>query len=133
MRFRLVNLIVIAIVIVVAFVVVGAVVAVPGYIAAIRSAREAALKEDLHMLRDGIHTYMVDKQKRPQSLKDLVTAGYLKQIPDDPMTHSNETWVTKTTTDLQSVKVQADSSGGVDDVHSGSREQGSNGTSYSTW
>jgi general secretion pathway protein G len=117
--------------IVMAIIMVLAVVAVPSYIAAIRSAREAVLKEDLHVMRTAIDSFTADKQKAPQSLEDLVTDGYLKSIPDDPMTHSKETWVTETTTDLQSVD-QTDT-GGIDDVHSGSQEPGSNGQPYSTW
>jgi general secretion pathway protein G len=117
--------------IVMAIIMVLAVVAVPSYIAAIRSAREAVLKEDLHVLRTAIDSFTADKQKAPQSLEDLVTNGYLKTIPDDPMTHSKDTWVTETTTDLQSVD-QTDT-GGIDDVHSGSQEPGSNGQPYSTW
>jgi len=132
-RFRLVKrMIVIATVMVVVIIVVLTVVTLPGYIAAVRSAREAVLQEDLHVLRDGIHSYTADKQKPPQSLGDLLKAGYLKQIPEDPMTHSSKTWVTETTAQLQSPNVQADS-GGIDDVHSGSHEQGSNGRPYSAW
>jgi general secretion pathway protein G len=116
--------------IVMAIIMVLAVVAVPSYIAAIRAAREAVLKEDLHVLRNAIDSYTADKQKAPQSLDDLVQEGYLKKIPDDPMTHTKDTWVTDTSSDLHSVD-QTDP--GIDDVHSGSQEQGSNGQPYSTW
>ena len=129
-RFRLVKRT--TTVLMVAIIGVIAVVAVPRYQTAIRSAREAVLKEDLHVLRDKIHSYTADRKKPPQSLADLVAAGYLKQIPADPMTHSSGTWRTETTADLQSFKVQA-GSGGIEDVHSGSQEQGSNGRPYSTW
>lgn len=116
--------------IVMAIIMVLAVVAVPSYIAAIRAAREAVLKEDLHVLRNAIDSYTADKQKAPQSLDDLVQAGYLKSIPEDPMTHSNSSWVTDTSDALSSVD-QTDP--GIDDVHSGSQEQGSNGQPYSSW
>jgi general secretion pathway protein G len=116
--------------IVMAIIMVLAVVAVPSYIAAIRAAREAVLKEDLHVLRNAIDSYTADKQKAPQSLDDLVQEGYLKSIPDDPMTHTKDTWVTDTSSDLHSVD-QTDP--GIDDVHSGSQEQGSNGQPYSAW
>jgi general secretion pathway protein G len=116
--------------IVMAIIMVLAVVAVPSYIAAMRAAREAVLKEDLHVLRTAIDSFTADKQKAPQSLDDLVTEGYLKNIPDDPMTRSKETWVVEQNTDLHSVD-QTDP--GIDDVHSGSQEQGSNGQPYSTW
>ncbi|KAA6458269.1 type II secretion system protein [Acidobacteria bacterium AB60] len=117
--------------IVMAIIMVLAVVAVPSYIAAMRSAREAALKEDLHVLRNAIDSYTADKQKAPQELQDLVQEGYLRSIPEDPMTHSKETWVTEKSDNLSSVD-QTDS-GGIDDVHSGSQEQGSNGQPYNTW
>jgi general secretion pathway protein G len=116
--------------IVMAIIMVLAVVAVPSYIAAMRSAREAVLKEDLFVLRTAIDSYTADKQKAPQSLEDLVQEGYLKKIPDDPMTHSKDTWVADTSSDLHSVD-QTDP--GIDNVHSGSQEQGSNGQPYSTW
>src|SRR5258708_15992479 len=86
--------------IVMAIIMVLAVVAVPSYIAAMRQAREAVLKEDLHVLRNAIDSFTADKQKAPQSLDDLVQEGYLKSIPDDPMTHSKESWVTETTDSL---------------------------------
>ena len=117
--------------IVMAIIMVLAVVAVPSYIAAMRSAREAVLKEDLHVLRNAIDSYTADKQKAPQSLDDLVQEGYLKSIPEDPMTHTKDTWVTEKSDTLSSVD-QTDS-GGIDDVHSGSQEQGSNGQPYNTW
>ena len=116
--------------IVMAIIMVLAVVAVPSYIAAMRAAREAVLKEDLHVLRNAIDSYTADKQKAPQTLEDLVQEGYLKSIPDDPLTHSKETWVTEASTDLHSVE-QTDP--GIDDVHSGSQEPGSNGKPYSEW
>lgn len=132
-RFRLMKrMILIAAVMVAAIIVALAVAALPGYNSAMRSAREAILKEDVHVLRDGIHSYTADKQKPPQSLGDLLTAGYLMQIPEDPMTHSRATWVTETTARLQSPNAQAGSEG-IDDVRSGSHEQGSNGRSYSAW
>jgi general secretion pathway protein G len=117
--------------IVMAIIMVLAVVAVPSYISAMRAAREAVLKEDLHVLRNAIDSFTADKQKAPQTLDDLVQEGYLKKIPDDPMTRSKDTWVTDKSDSLNSVD-QTDS-GGIDDVHSGSQEQGSNGQPYSTW
>jgi general secretion pathway protein G len=116
--------------IVMAIIGVLAVVAIPSYIGAIRQAREAVLKEDLHVLRNAIDSYTADKQKGPQSLDELITDGYLKSIPIDPMTRSNTTWVTDTSDALHSLD-QTDP--GIDDVHSGSQEQGSDGQPYSAW
>ena len=107
-----------------------AVVAVPSYKAAVRHAREAVLKEDLQVLRAAIDSYTMDKQKAPQSLDDLIQDGYLREIPQDPMTHSKETWVTDTSDSLHSLD-QTDP--GIDDIHSGSQETGSDGQPYSTW
>lgn len=123
--FTLVELmIVMAIIMVLAFV------AVPSYISAIRAAREAVLREDLHVLRNAIDSYTADKQKAPQSLEDLITDGYIKTIPEDPMTHSKDSWVTETSDALHSLD-QTDP--GIDNIHSGSQEQGSNGQPYNTW
>ena len=107
-----------------------AAVAMPYYAAAIKSAREAVLKEDLQILRAAIDSYTMDKQKAPQSLDDLLQDGYLKVIPEDPMTHSKDTWVTDTSDSLHSLD-QTDP--GIDDIHSGSQETGSDGQSYSSW
>lgn len=104
--------------------------AIPSFIGAIRSAREAALKEDLHVMRAAIDSYTMDKQKAPQSLDDLIQNGYLRSIPADPMTHSADTWVTDTSDTLSSVD-QTDP--GINDVHSGSQETGSDGQPYSAW
>jgi general secretion pathway protein G len=107
-----------------------AVIAIPSYVGAVRQAREAVLKEDLHVMRTAIDSYTADKQKAPQSLDDLVQEGYLRAIPEDPMTHSAESWVTDTSTDLTSLD-QTDP--GITDIHSGSQEQGSDGRAYSEW
>jgi general secretion pathway protein G len=107
-----------------------AAIAIPSYISSVRAAKEAVLKEDLHVLRQAIDAYTNDKEKAPQSLDDLVQAGYLKSIPVDPMTHSSTTWVTSTDDTLQNVD-QTDP--GVNDVHSGSEQTGSDGQPYSSW
>ncbi len=105
-------------------------VAIPSYMGAVRQAREAVLKEDLHTMRSAIDSFTADKQKAPQSLDDLVTEGYLKEIPVDPMTRAKDTWQTTTSDTLSSVD-QTDP--GINDVHSGSQEQGSDGQPYSAW
>jgi general secretion pathway protein G len=104
--------------------------AVPSYIAAVKHSREAVLREDLQVLRAAIDSYTMDKQKAPQALSDLVDDGYLRAIPEDPMTHSKDTWATDTSDSLHSLD-QTDP--GIDDVHSGSEEQSSDGQPYNTW
>ncbi|HEX5235474.1 MAG TPA: type II secretion system protein [Silvibacterium sp.] len=105
-------------------------IAIPSYLASMKSAKEAVLKEDLHVMRDAIDSYTMDKGKAPQSLDDLVQAGYLKSIPSDPMTHAKDSWVTSTDDTLESID---QSEPGINDVHSGSQEVGSDGQMYSTW
>ncbi|MGA8042248.1 MAG: type II secretion system protein [Terracidiphilus sp.] len=116
--------------IVMAIISVLATLAVPSFIGAIKSAREAVLKEDLHVMRAAIDSYTMDKQKAPQSLDDLVQEGYLRSIPEDPMTKSASTWVTDTSDSLHSLD---QTEPGIDDVHSGSEETGSDGQPYSAW
>jgi general secretion pathway protein G len=105
-------------------------IAVPNYVSAIKAAKESVLKEDLHVMRNAIDSYTMDKQKAPQSLQDLVENGYLKSIPIDPMTRTTDTWVPDQSDALHSID-QSDP--GIDDVHSGDQENGSDGQPYSTW
>jgi general secretion pathway protein G len=107
-----------------------AAVAIPAYLASIKAAKEAVLKEDLHVLRGAIDAYTADKEKAPQALDDLVQGGYLKKLPVDPMTHSDSTWVPNTDDTLQNID-QTDP--GINDVHSGSSDTGSDGQPYSGW
>src|SRR5689334_4873195 len=67
-------------------------IAAPIYTQSILRARESVLRQDLYSMRSVINQYTEDKQKAPQSLQDLVSAGYMKQIPKDPFTNSTDTW-----------------------------------------
>lgn len=104
--------------------------AVPRFTAAIKSAREAVLREDLRVLRTAIDSYTMDKQKAPQTLDDLIQDGYLRSIPEDPMTHSTDTWATDSSDAYSSVD---QTEPGLSDVHSGSQEVGSDDKPYSEW
>jgi general secretion pathway protein G len=104
--------------------------AVPSFVGALKSAREAVLKEDLHVMRTAIDSYTMDKQKAPQSLDDLIQSGYLRAVPEDPITHSRDTWVTDTSDAMSSVD---QTEPGIADIHSGSQEIGSDGQPYSAW
>lgn len=103
---------------------------VPSYIGAMKHAREAVLKEDLSVLRGAIDSYTMDKQKAPQSLDDLVQNGYLRAVPEDPMTHTKDSWVTDTSEAMYSID---ETEPGITDIHSGSEETGSDGQPYSSW
>ena len=106
-------------------------IAAPMYRQQIVHARESVLRQNLFTLRTLISQYTLDKQKAPQSLEDLVSAGYLKQIPTDPITGAPD-WTVSEAQDTISSPDQQDE-GGIDDVHSSSSQVGSNGTIYSTW
>jgi general secretion pathway protein G len=106
-----------------------AAIAIPAYTNIIRNGREAVLKADLHTLRSAIDSYTVDKQKAPTSLDDLVQAGYIKSMPIDPFTRRSDTWIPVQSDSMMSLD-QTES--GIDDVHSGSQQVASDGTSYSS-
>jgi general secretion pathway protein G len=104
--------------------------AIPIYQKSILRAKESVLKNNLFTLRTVIDNYTYDKEKAPQALQDLVTDGYLRSIPVDPMTGSNQTWRTVMEDASQSVN---QSEPGIFDVKSGSDKIGTDGTAYSDW
>ncbi len=116
--------------IVMSLIVVLSSVALVGYQNSVIRAREAVLMDDLHKLREAIDQYYADKQKWPSTLQDLVTDGYVRKIPDDPMTNSADTW--------QTVPAEADpanptAEAGIFDVKSGSDKTSLDGTPYADW
>ena len=123
--FTLIELLVVT-----ALVVVLASLALVGYQNSLVRAREAVLKEDLFRLRDAIDQYYADKNKWPQTLQDLVTDGYVRKVPEDPITNSADSW--------QTVPAEPDpgnpsSEPGVFDVKSGSDRTALDGTPYAEW
>lgn len=104
-------------------------VAVPAYQQSIIHARESVLRQNLFTLRSVIQQYTLDKQKAPQSLEDIVSAGYFKQVPNDPMTGKPD-WTVDQEEILDSPDQQEP---GINDVHSSSPGMGSDGTAYSSW
>jgi general secretion pathway protein G len=116
--------------IVITLILILAAMAAPTYHVAIVRAREAVLKDDLYTLRKLIDEYTIDKQKPPESLDDLVEAGYLRGgLPTDPFTGRNDTWKV----DTEEVPISEQSGPGIVDVHSGSEELSLDGTAYSSW
>ncbi len=107
-------------------------VALPAYNQSILRARESVLRQNLFTIRSVISQYTLDKQKAPQSLDDLVSAGYLKQLPTDPMTGRADSWTADEEQDTI-MDVNQTEAGGIVDVHSGSSGVGSDGTAYNTW
>jgi general secretion pathway protein G len=93
-------------------------------------AHEAALKQDLFVMRNAIQQYTLDKEAAPSSLDDLVSAGYLREIPVDPITRQKD-WNTSSDDFLYSPD---QTSTGITDVHSSSDQISPfENTAYSSW
>ena len=95
-----------------------------------RKAKEAVLKEDLFVMRDVIDQYFADKGAYPGSLQTLVDEGYIRKIPTDPFTKSDQTWIEE---EADFADSSADLSGGIIDVRSGSMEVAMDGSNYGEW
>jgi general secretion pathway protein G len=105
-------------------------VALPIYNRSILRAKESVLKNNLFTLRNTIDEYTYDKQKAPQALQDLVSDGYLRQIPVDPITNSADSWKL-IMEDASNTVNQTEP--GIFDVRSGSDKTSLEGTPYSEW
>lgn len=105
-------------------------IAVPLYQRSIIRAKESVLKNNLFSMRSVIDEYTFDKQKAPQSLQDLVTEGYLRQVPVDPITGNAESWKVIMEDAMTSVN---QTEPGIFDVRSGSDKVSLEGTRYSEW
>src|SRR5579863_449725 len=128
-RFRSRGFTLLELMIVISMIMILMSIAMPVYNQAIVQARESVLRSNLSTLRNVISQYTLDKQKAPQSLDDLVTAGYLRQVPIDPMTRQANWEVVQE--DVMLAVDQQDP--GITDVHSASNGTASDGTAYSTW
>ena len=105
-------------------------IAIPIANSAIIRSKEAVLRSNLYTLRTLIDQYTADKLKAPQSLDDIVAAGYLRSLPKDPITDRNDTWqIVMEDTSLFPEQTET----GIFDVHSGSTATSSEGTPYSEW
>ena len=105
-------------------------IALPVYQKSIIRAKESVLRNNLFTLRNMIDEYTIDKQKAPESLQELVSDGYLRQIPQDPMTGSDSTWKVI----MEDTPVgNSNNPPGVFDVRSGSEKTSLEGTQYSEW
>jgi len=105
-------------------------IAVPLYQKSVLRAKESVLHQNLFTLRTVIDEYTYDKQKAPQMLEDLVSEGYLRQVPLDPITGSNRSWQIIMEDALTSVNQEEP---GIFDVRSGSDKISLEGTAYSEW
>jgi general secretion pathway protein G len=105
-------------------------VAIPIYSRSITRSKESVLKNNLYTMRTVIDEYTYDKQKAPQTLNDLVSDGYMRQIPVDPITGTADSW--KIIMEDASNTVNQ-SEPGIFDVRSSSDKTSLEGTPYSEW
>ena len=105
-------------------------IAVPLYQKSLLRAKESVLKQNLFTLRTMIDEYTYDKQKAPQTLQELVNEGYLRQVPLDPITGSNNTWRTIME---ESASSTSQTEPGIFDVRSAADKTSLEGTPYTDW
>jgi len=116
--------------IVIAIVLILATIGAGRYEQAVVRARESTLRSDLLTVRKAIQDYTQDKEAGPQSLDDLVSAGYLREVPKDPMTQAKD-WQTDNDELMLSPE---QTTSGISDVHSASNQVSPiDGTPYSSW
>ena len=105
-------------------------IALPIYQKSIIRAKESVLRNNLFTLRTMIDEYTIDKQKAPETLQDLVTEGYLRQVPRDPITGSDQTWKLI----MEDTPIGGSNNPpGIFDVRSGSDKTALDGTPYADW
>jgi general secretion pathway protein G len=116
--------------IVIAIIMVLLTIASGNYLHSVTRSKEAALHQDLFVMRQAIQQFTIDKQTGPQSLDDLVSAGYLREVPKDPITRAADWHV-----DFGDVLLSVDqTSPGITDVHSSSDANSPfENTPYSSW
>lgn len=100
-------------------------IAVPRYLSSVERSKEAVLHSDLSTMREAIDKYYGDRAKYPDTLDELVSGKYLRNLPQDPFTESPTTWVV--------VPPDDPAKGGVYDVKSGAPGKARDGTPYSEW
>ncbi|PWT88404.1 MAG: general secretion pathway protein GspG [Blastocatellia bacterium] len=114
--------------IVISIIIILAAITLPQYQKTVMQTREAVLRDDLHKMRELIDQFAADKGRLPQSLDEIVTEGYMREVPVDPFTGQKD-WAITTGEDPNS----SEGAQGVTDVHSNSSEVSSEGTAYSEW
>ncbi|HEX5601773.1 MAG TPA: prepilin-type N-terminal cleavage/methylation domain-containing protein [Pyrinomonadaceae bacterium] len=114
--------------IVISIIIILASITLPQYQKTIMHTRETVLKDDLRKMRSLLDQFAADKGRLPQSLDEIVSEGYMREIPVDPFT-GNKDWALTTGEDPNS----SEGSQGVTDVHSASSETSTEGTPYSEW
>jgi general secretion pathway protein G len=117
----------IELIVVMAIVALLASIAAPRYFASLQKSKETAMLASLNTMRDAIDQYAADKGRYPDSLQELADMRYVREIPEDPLTTSRETWIElPPPTDMQA-------NGRVWDVRSGAAGRAGDGRLYADW
>jgi len=127
-RWRAAGFTLLELMIVISIIIILAAITLPQYQKTIMHTREAVLKDDLRKMRSLIDQFAADKGRLPQSLDELVSEGYMREVPNDPFTGQKD-WALTSGEDPNSLTGET----GVTDVHSASAETSSEGTPYNEW
>ena len=114
--------------IVISVIIILAAITLPQYQKTIMHTRETVLKDDLRKMRSLIDQFAADKGRLPQSLEELASEGYMREVPTDPFTGQKD-WAITTGEDPNSLSGES----GITDVHSASAETSTEGTPYNEW
>lgn len=117
----------IELIVVMAIVALLASIAAPRYFNSLQKSKETALRSSLSTMRDALDQYAADKGRYPDSLEELATARYIREIPEDPLTGSREGWV------MLAPPPDAIATGQVYDVRSGAAGRASDGRLFADW
>jgi general secretion pathway protein G len=127
-RFPAAGFTLLELMIVISVIIILAAITLPQYQKTIMHTREAVLRDDLRKMRSLIDQFAADKGRLPQSLDEIVSAGYMREIPEDPFTGKKE-WQQDMGDDPNSLEGET----GLTDVHSLAEDTASDGTSYREW
>jgi general secretion pathway protein G len=114
--------------IVISIIIILAAITLPQYQRTIIATREAVLRDDLRKMRSLIDQFAADKGRLPQSIDELVSEGYVREVPVDPITNAKD-WAITTGEDPMSLEGES----GMTDIHSSSGDVSTEGTPYSEW
>ena len=99
----------------------------PRYTRSVERAREASVKTSLAVMRDAIDKFAGDRRRYPASLDEMVQMGYLRTLPEDPLTGRRDSWV------MLPPRPESSMEGAMGDVRSGAAGRGLDGTPYASW
>ena len=97
----------------------------PRYFNSVDKASESVLRENLYQVRDTLDKFYADQGRYPESLEELVKKRYLRQLPTDPLTHSNQSW--------KLIQAPPEQGGGIFDIKSGAVGKARDGSNYVDW